>query len=78
MLHTLSSGYGNSMNSRQGRRGTPRLCILDIRKTQFVELSTLNSSWMKDELDIIHFGVFYAVVLPMIAGIFVISRYALY
>ena len=66
------------MNSRQGRCGTPRLYILDIRKTQFVELSTLNSSWMKDELDIIHFGVFYAVVLPMIAGIFVISRYALY
>ena len=43
-----------------------------------IELSTLNSSWMKDELDIIHFGVFYALVLPMIAGIFVISRYALY
>ena len=66
------------MNSRQGRRGTPRLYILDIRKTQFVELSTLNSSWMKDKLDIIHFGVFYALVLPVIAGIFVISRYALY
>ena len=63
---------------RQGRRGTPRLYILDMCKTQFLELSMLNSSWMKDELDIIHFGVFYALVLPMIAGIFVISRYALY
>ena len=39
--HILSSGYGNSMNSRQGRRGTPRLYILDMRKTQFVELTTL-------------------------------------
>ena len=29
------------MNSRQGRRGTPRLYILDMRKTQFVELTTL-------------------------------------
>ena len=39
--HILSNGYGNSMNSRQGRRGMPRLYILDMRKTQFVEF-TLN------------------------------------
>ena len=39
--HISSSGYGNSMNSRQGRSGTPRFYILDMRKTQFVELTTL-------------------------------------
>ena len=33
------------MNSRQGRRGTPRLYILDMRKTQFVELTLTYFAW---------------------------------
>ena len=41
--HISSSGYGNSVNSRQGKRGTPRLYILDMRKTQFVELTNIRS-----------------------------------
>ena len=45
VLHISSRGYGNSMNSRQGRRSTPRLYILDICKTQFTEFSLTYFPW---------------------------------